>query len=1029
MRCLSFREFLALGAFPACCFIVFALCFSPRIASSEDLSDLATVDPEVRQSLIDSSDKESFLAVQADTRGRLFVGCREGLFVYVANGLGGFHPRRELYRFPDHTWIYDIAIRGHDLYLLTVSALYVLPGAVVERENLHAKRLVWGVPMGHVHQCFHGLTLGPEGDLYFALGDTLWYYGDFERPDHWGHWTFFCQPEGTHVPYTGVGGVLRCHPDGSGLQVVARGLRNSCGLVFDRDWNLFTNDNDHEQMPAQYTPGRLIHVIPHGYYNWPRGWLPSKTPDRADVLPTLFEGMGRAVPVGQAYYDDLLLPASYRNNLLVARWCIKSVTRYPLSTRGASFEVSEHHVLDGREQARPVGLCVGHGGRIYVTIAYMAQNEGSPVYRSDLVMLSSSDEAAHSYPPYDAVSAPVAKLLEELSDPNWSRRYAAHQELARRGSSVDANTYASRLQATNPSDPAYASLVWLGQLASKVPITDEPDPRLRQQFVRALLLDDKGQSRLAELAPRLLEDPAPEVRLATLSGLHSLPATNRLIAQRQIAELARSTDAYLRQSATLYIAERWPMEAVEALAQQKDAPTRLAAVLAAGFRLTLPPVNGLIDERMPLDPLRSEEAYVIQFADANLDLRDFGRVGNFTIADHWKVGGHSPEQEQLFDLLLRSLADEAESVRLQAAHFLSLLADPRSEPLVALVLAQTEETRLLATPAKGVGKVWLVGPFPDGDEGFERIHPPEESAIELSADYQVADASLTWRQSEPAMHIDFAKTVGAFDHASCYAVCRLDSGVRQRIQLLVGSNDGVRVWHNGKLVWTNDVVRGALPFQDVFSLTLEPGANELLFRVRNDSGECGLYIHYRALSEVVPRLAEKLDVASLAERLASAAQEGGGESIPEAFVQVDWPRTVREGDKTQGKKLFDAAGCGKCHSIRAEDAGGGGPSLADVRKRFTIPYLVESVLLPNKQVSPVFRATAVLTTDGRPFTGLLLGETAEKIELLLADTKRISLLKSEIEEREVKDLSPMPRSLLKTPEELRDILSYLLDPD
>jgi hypothetical protein len=39
----------------------------------------------------------------------------------------------------------------------------------------------------------------------------------------------------------------------------------------------------------------------------------------------------------------------------------------------------------------------------------------------------------------------------------------------------------------------------------------------------------------------------------------------------------------------------------------------------------------------------------------------------------------------------------------------------------------------------------------------------------------------------------------------------------------------------------------------------------------------------------------------------------------------------------------------------------GGPSLAEARKRFTVPYVVASVLLPSKQVAPVFHATCVAT--------------------------------------------------------------------
>jgi hypothetical protein len=79
-------------------------------------------------------------------------------------------------------------------------------------------------------------------------------------------------------------------------------------------------------------------------------------------------------------------------------------------------------------------------------------------------------------------------------------------------------------------------------------------------------------------------------------------------------------------------------------------------------------------------------------------------------------------------------------------------------------------------------------------------------------------------------------------------------------------------------------------------------------------------------------------------------------------------------------------------------------------------------------VSPVFRATLFVLRDGKTFTGLVLGETSEKIELLLPDATRKTIAVSEVEERKVQNTSPMPAGLVKTPEELRDLLAFLLRP-
>src|SRR5712675_1464878 len=255
-------------------------------------SDYRLVDSELKFVGIDSDATESFLALQLDSAGRLFAGGREALFVYEPSSGGLYQPRQFLYRFPKDSWIYGIAIRGPDLYVSTHTAVYVLEGAVLKR-------------------------------------------GDFKRADHWGHWTFF--HGSARTPITTAGMVARISPDGEVFEPVARGLRNCCGLAFDANWNLFGNDNDHESLPNEYVPGRLLNITPHAYFSWPRGWLVEKQPWRADLLDTLNPDLGRYVPTGQAYYNDPFFQEGFRDNLLVTEWGKGALYRYPLSPSGATF--------------------------------------------------------------------------------------------------------------------------------------------------------------------------------------------------------------------------------------------------------------------------------------------------------------------------------------------------------------------------------------------------------------------------------------------------------------------------------------------------------------------------------------------------------------------------------------------------------------------------------------------------------------------------------------------------------------------
>ena len=177
----------------------------------------------------------------------------------------------------------------------------------------------------------------------------------------------------------------------------------------------------------------------------------------------------------------------------------------------------------------------------------------------------------------------------------------------------------------------------------------------------------------------------------------------------------------------------------KSISEAADDKTRLAGVLAAGFRLTLPPANKPIDASLPLAPWPEEAIYKVRYFDETVDLRTLGRLGMFTVAEHWKAGKHTAEQESLFALLRERLADSSDRVRLQAAHFLFLLDDPRTEPLIRDLRKSTERSRVASAPLKSLGRVWGIGPFADGPRGMASVLPPETGRSDLSATYRIRE--------------------------------------------------------------------------------------------------------------------------------------------------------------------------------------------------------------------------------------------------------------------------------------------------
>ncbi|MGE5195561.1 MAG: LamG-like jellyroll fold domain-containing protein [Deltaproteobacteria bacterium] len=1023
-------------------------------------------DGRLTATLIDRSENDVFMAVKSDPEGRVFVGGREAAFVFEPLKGGGYAPKRELCKFPQDSIIIGLEWRGNDLFVLTNSALYVLPNGRVQRENLKPVRLLWGLPLD-LHVSFHCLAWGPEGDLYVTHGDPLLGYGDWSRPDHWGHWTLHLEPGDRTVPCTGAGAVLQLRMCGKAagngqaarvesLKVIAGGLRGPVGLAFDRDWNLFTNDNDHESLADRYAPARLLHVTPHVDFGWPRGWMASKSPDRADLVETMSAKLGRGVPCDLVYYDEPPFPADYRGRLLMARWDRHAVTKYALAPRGASFSAEEATVVEGRNNARPVGVGIGGDGRLFVTSLYLAGNVASPYCYSDLIVLTAAGSAqVPRFEPYDPVKVSAERLWSELAGPSWQRRQWAHQELLRRGGPLldeAANRLASLIapgpdraepQGDASRQTQFNHLIWLaaaGRSERALPrlrrLAEEKTPAVRWQALRALghLAGSVGSAwqPAQELAGRVsdpaaglqplfakaLVDPDPRVRL---TALHFFIETNADLPVAAVATTGATADTYLRQTAARLLAQRAPRPELQSLVESSDAATRLVGTLTVGVRLTVPATHLPPPENLPLF-LPKEGAFFktrLPFADTPepVNLAAAGPSGSYTIAQSWKSARHSPQQEELFSLLMQRLDDADRNVRLQAAYFLSLLRDPRSEPSVERTRIDVLVGDLEPAPATSVEQTWYVGPFANGEQSATKPLPPERDAVDLTARY----GDRAW--NETAARDGAFPLAAAAEPSSSFAYLRLQSAARQNGLFRVPVGTVVSLSHNGRRISPIDLPGS--PGDSTWLLDLQPGSNDLLIRLRHAPAPITVALRFHAAKPLTATLPEKLDSSLLAERLRSA-KETDGQAIPPEFIELDWASRVRSGEAEKGRRLFGTLGCVKCHAIVADQKSAGGPSLAEARRRFTVAHLVESVLLPSKQVAETFRATAIVTKAGQTVGGLVVADDADQIELLLPDATRRTIPKSEIDEQQKSATSPMPAGLVKSVEELQHLLAYLL---
>lgn len=131
------------------------------------------------------------------------------------------------------------------------------------------------------------------------------------------------------------------------------------------------------------------------------------------------------------------------------------------------------------------------------------------------------------------------------------------------------------------------------------------------------------------------------------------------------------------------------------------------------------------------------------------------------------------------------------------------------------------------------------------------------------------------------------------------------------------------------------------------------------------------------------------------------------------------------GDTNRGREIF-VRNCTSCHKVGNGEGREYGPNLAGVAKRMKPIKIVESIIDPNAEVDPKYRATLLITADGVAVSGLLVKEDDTNIEIFDGKIVR-KIAKADVEERAVQKMSSMPEGTASSiaPSELVDLLTYL----
>ena len=370
---------------------------------------------------------------------------------------------------------------------------------------------------GADHTC-NGVRMGIDGWLYIALGD----YGALEAVGK----------DGAKIQLHG-GGIVRVRPDGSGLEIVARGTRNIYDVAIDPLLNLFTCDNSNDGDDWNV---RLSHMIPTANYGYPS--LFRNFSD--EMIPTMVD-YGGGAPTGALFLDEPGFPAALGHALYCCQWGWDSVTRHPLHADGATFKADKASFI---QLPRPTGIDADGEGNIYVaswagaTFNYVGPNVG--------YILRARPTGYKSTPFPDLKKTTDAQLLKYLASPSAVWRLHMQREILRRGKSKLFENGLEKLALSKKESLAVrlAAIFTLKQLfgaeAQDVLTQLASKEELRPYAIRALAdRIDEASGVPTQFFTAGLTDTNPSVRLQSVIALNRL---HRIAAGEQILPLTGDSD-------------------------------------------------------------------------------------------------------------------------------------------------------------------------------------------------------------------------------------------------------------------------------------------------------------------------------------------------------------------------------------------------------------------------------------------------------------------------------------------------------
>jgi hypothetical protein len=122
---------------------------------------------------------------------------------------------------------------------------------------------------------------------------------------------------------------------------------------------------------------------------------------------------------------------------------------------------------------------------------------------------------------------------------------------------------------------------------------------------------------------------------------------------------------------------------------------------------------------------------------------------------------------------------------------------------------------------------------------------PEKGPFDPKAIFPAGKKGITWNASilpDGKGYFDLAAKHGrGANNSASYMYAEIESPIEQSGEVLLGADDGARLWVNGQEVFTTRETKAAAPEQHRVSVKLKKGKNAVLLKVANGNSPHGFY--------------------------------------------------------------------------------------------------------------------------------------------------------------------------------------------